>query len=84
MLVERVVTASIVPGAISWPWAISSDSSRTTAGRLDGLLVAVERDDVAAQVQVAVEVRLERAQHRVLGSRQLGGHRVVELELAHQ
>ena len=25
------MTASIVPGAISWPWAISSESSRTTA-----------------------------------------------------
>ena len=31
VLVERGVTAPIVPGEISWPWAISSDSSSTTS-----------------------------------------------------
>ena len=30
VLVERVVTAAIVPSAISWPCSMSSDSSRTT------------------------------------------------------
>ena len=80
------MTASIVPGAMSWPSAIRSDSSETTAFAASHRVgVAVERDDVAAQVELAVEVRLERAQHGVVGARQLGGHDVVELELrAHQ
>ena len=44
-------------------------------------LVAVERQDVAAQVKVAADLALELAQHRVLGARQLGGDGVVEREL---
>ena len=44
--------------------------------------LAVERDDVAAQVDRAVEVVLERAQDLVLGAGQLGRDLVGELELA--
>ena len=44
-------------------------------------LLAVERQQVAAQEDLAVEVRLERAQHRVLAARQLGGDVVRELDL---
>ena len=44
--------------------------------------VAVERDDVAAQVDRAVEVLLERAQDLVLGAGELGGDLVGELQLA--
>ena len=44
--------------------------------------LAVERDDVAAQVDRAVEVLLERAQDLVLGAGQLGGDLVGELQLA--
>ena len=40
-------------------------------------LLAVERQHIAAQVDVAVEVALERAQNAVLTARQLGGDRVV-------
>ncbi len=36
-------------------------------------LLAVEREHVAAQEHLAVEMRLERAQHGVLAARQLGG-----------
>ena len=58
------VTARIVPGAISWPCSISSESSRTTvAAPATALGLAVERDEVPAQEHVAVEVALERAQH---------------------
>ena len=79
---SALVTASIVPAAISWPWPISSDSSRTTArGGVDGVGVALEREHVAAQEDVAVQVALERPQDRVLAARQLGGDGVVELEL---
>ena len=49
---------------------------------LDGRLVALEREHVAAQEHVAVEMALERAQHGVLAAGQLGGHRVVELDRA--
>ncbi len=42
---------------------------------------AVEGEHVAAQVEVAVEVPAQLAQHRVLGARQLGGDRVVEGQL---
>jgi len=45
----------------------------------------VERDDIAAQVELAVEVASSGAQHGVVGARQLGGNDVVELQLrAHQ
>ena len=48
-------TASIVPGAISWPWTISSDSSWTTAAPASHRAVlAVERQHVATQEHVAV------------------------------
>ncbi len=43
--------------------------------------VAVEGEDVAAQVEIAVEVPAQRPQDRVLRSRQLGGDRVVEGQL---
>ena len=43
--------------------------------------VAVEGEDVAAQVEVAVEAAAQRPQHRVLGARQLGGDGVVEGQL---
>ena len=56
------VTASIVPGATSWPRSISSTSSSTTvAARLDVSRVAVEGEDVAAQVEVDVAEPCPRA-----------------------
>ena len=55
------MTASIVPGAISWPASISSDELAHDGRRAaHGLGVAVEREDVAAQEDVAAEVALER------------------------
>ena len=45
-------------------------------------VVAVEREHVAAQKQLAAEPVLELAQDGVLGARELGGDRVVEGELA--
>ena len=50
-------------------------------GGADVAGVAVEREDVAAQEEVDLEVPLERPQDRVLGSGQLGGDRVVDREL---
>ena len=44
-------------------------------------LLAVEREQVAAQEHLAGEVRLERAQDRVLAAGQLGGDFVGELDL---
>ena len=46
--------------------------------------VALEREHVAAQEHITVQVPLQRAQHRVLAARQLGGDCVVELELPAQ
>ena len=43
--------------------------------------VAVEGEDVAAQVEVAVETAAQRPQDGVLGAGQLGGHGVVEGQL---
>ncbi len=48
---------------------------------LDVAGVAVEGEDVAAQVQVAVEPLAQLPQHRVLGAGQLGGDGVVERQL---
>ena len=79
------MTASIVPGAISWPCSISSASSWTTASAVStASLVAVEREHVAAQEHVAVEVALERPQHGVAAAGELARNRVVELELLTQ
>src|SRR5437588_7439802 len=50
-------------------------------GRFDGLLLALEREHVSAQEQVAVEMCLERAEDRVTGPGELACDRVVELEL---
>ncbi len=76
------MTASIVPGAISCPRSISSTSSSTTvSAELQLALVAVEGEHVAAQVEVDVEVALERAQDGVLGAGELGRHGVVEGQL---
>ena len=62
---------------------MSSASSRTTtAAPRDGLRVAVERDDVAAQEQVAVDVALERAQDAVAAAAERGGDLVGDLDLA--
>ena len=47
----------------------------------DVALGAVQREDIAAQVDVAAEPILELPQHGVLGARQLRGDRVVEGEL---
>jgi len=47
----------------------------------DRLLVAVQREDVPAQVDLAVEVLLERLHDEVLGPCQLGGHLVGKLQL---
>ncbi len=49
--------------------------------RLHVRRVAVEGEDVAAQVEVAVEVPAQRPQDGVLGARQLGGDGVVEGQL---
>ena len=43
--------------------------------------LAVEGEHVPAQVDLAAQVPLERAQHRVLGAGQLGGHGVVDRQL---
>src|SRR5207342_3066876 len=53
--------------------------------RLDGFLLALERDDVAAQEDLAGQVALERLEHLVLGPGELGGNLVRKLDLgAHQ
>jgi hypothetical protein len=49
---------------------------RADFGRIPG-----EGEDVAAEVEIDVEMTLERAQHGVLGSGQLRGDRVVDREL---
>ena len=49
-------------------------------GRVDGGGLAVEREHVAAQVDLAVEMPLERSQHRVLAAGQLGGDGIVKLD----
>ena len=43
--------------------------------------LAVERDEIAAQEHLALQMRLERAEDRVLAARQLGGDVVGQLEL---
>ncbi len=45
------------------------------------VLLAVERDQVPAQKHPALQVCLQRAQHRVLTARQLGGDIVGQLDL---
>ena len=73
------VTAPIVAGATSCPRSIRSDQLVDHRGRVAHVaVVAVERQHVAAQVEIAVNPALELAQHRVLGARQLRGDRVVE------
>jgi hypothetical protein len=44
-------------------------------------LIAVERQDVPAQVKLAADAALELPEHRVLGPGELGGDRVVDGEL---
>ena len=56
-----------------------ADDERRAGDRLG---LAVERHDVAAQEQVAVDVVLERAQDAVAGAAQGGGDLVGDLELA--
>ena len=51
-------------------------------GAGDRLRLAVERHDVAAEEQVALDVLLERAQDPVAGAAQRGGDLVGDLELA--
>ena len=76
------MTAAIVPGAMSWPCSMSSASSRDDRrGGLHGLRLAVERDDVAAQVQLALDVALERAQHGVRRAGELRRDLVRKLDL---
>ena len=58
------------------------DLAHDLLGGDDGLVGALERDDVAAQEDVAVDVLLDLAQHRVLGARQLAGDVVGKLDLA--
>jgi hypothetical protein len=82
VLVERAETASIVPGAISCPWAISSDSSRTTARAASTWRRRpLEREHVAAQVDAHSRCPRARAA-RVLAARELGCDCVVELDSA--
>src|SRR3954447_21605719 len=50
-------------------------------GGVHGLLAALERDDVAAQEHVGLEVALERLEHRVAAAGQLLGRLVVDLDL---
>src|SRR5690606_28421814 len=51
-------------------------------GLLDRLALAVQRDHVAAQEQVAVDVALQPPQHLVLGAAERGGDVVADLDLA--
>ena len=53
-------------------------------GRLDRLVLAVERDQVAAQVDLAVDVTLERPQDRIAVAGERGRRLVGQLELAPQ
>ncbi len=74
--------ASIVPGAISWPWRDQvGQLADHGAAHLDRLVLAVEGEHVAAQVDLAVEVLLERPHDLVARARELGGHLVRKLEL---
>ncbi len=62
---------------------MSSDSSRTTReAAATASALAVERDDVAAQEQVAADVALERAQDLVARAGQRLGDLVGDLDLA--
>ena len=77
------MTAAIVAGAISWPCSIRSDElAHDERRRGDRLGLAVEREDVAAQEELAVEVLLERAQDAVAGARERGGGVVGEFDRA--
>jgi hypothetical protein len=49
--------------------------------RLNVGRVAVQRQHIAAQVEVAVEAPAQRLQHSVLGARQLGGDGIVQGQL---
>ena len=76
------VIASIVPGAISWPWRMRSETSRMTRlGQRDFVCLAVEGEDVAAQEDLAGEAVLERPHDHVAGARELGGEIVGQLDL---
>src|SRR3954470_19790812 len=50
-------------------------------GSLHGLRAALERDDVAAQEDVGLEIALERLEQRVAAAGQLLGRLVVDLDL---
>ena len=82
VLVESTVTASIVPGAISCPCSIRSTSSPTTVSAVgDSVRVAVQGEDVAAEVEVDIEMALEHPEDGVLRTGQLGRDTVVDGEL---
>ena len=51
-------------------------------GAADVVVVAVEREHVSPQVDVAAEPALELAKDGVLGAGELGGNAVIERELA--
>ena len=75
------MTASIVPGRDLVALLDQlGELAHDLAPALTASSVAVERDDVAAQEDVAVEVVLERLQHGVLAARELGGDRVGQLD----
>ena len=76
------MTAAIVPGPIWWPRGDQlGELAHDALAGVRLALLAVERQQVAAQEDLAVEVRLQRAQHHVLAARQLGGDVVGELDL---
>ena len=78
MLIERVGDRFDRPGR---NLVALGDQLRQLAhhgsGGVDGLGVTLEREHVAPQIHVAVEVPLQRPQDRVLAARQLGGDCVV-------
>ena len=53
-----------------------------SGARFHGVLVTLEREHVAAQKHVGIEMALERPQHGILASGQFGRHRVVKLDRA--
>ena len=58
-----------MPGAISWPFSISSGELVNDDARgVDVDVVAFKCQDVAAQVHAAVEVIFQRLEHRILGA----------------
>jgi hypothetical protein len=81
--VERAGHGADRPGRDLVPALDELDDLADDLGRLvDGLGLAVEREHVAAQEHLHLDVLLERAQDRVPGPAELGGDRVGQLDLS--